>query len=56
LGDISAVATPAAIEQEAKRTRQQQAEDAIKQDAFVREAQAVLGAQIVENSINPIQQ
>jgi DNA polymerase-3 subunit gamma/tau len=55
LGDISAVATPAAIEQAAKRTRQQEAEDAIKQDAFVREAQTVLGAQIVENSINPIQ-
>jgi DNA polymerase-3 subunit gamma/tau len=56
LGDTSAVATPAAVEQEVKRTRQQQAEDAIKQDAFVREAQAAFGAQIVENSIKPIQQ
>jgi len=56
LGDTNAVATPAAVEQEVKRTRQQQAEEAIKQDAFVREAQAVFGAQIVENSIRPIQQ
>ena len=54
LGDAGAVATPAALEQEVKRTRQQQADDAIKQDAFVREAQALLGAQIVENSIKPI--
>jgi len=56
LGVSSAVATPAAVEQEEKRTRQQQAEDAIKQDAFVREAQAMLGAQVVEDSIKPIQQ
>ncbi len=56
LGDTNNVATPAAVEQEVKRTRQQQAEDAIKNDAFVREAQAVFGAQIVENSIKPIQQ
>jgi DNA polymerase-3 subunit gamma/tau len=56
LGGAEAVATPAAVEQEVKRTRQQQAEEAIKQDAFVREAQAVLGAQIMESSIRPIQQ
>jgi len=56
LGSTDAVATPAAVEQEVKRTRQQQAEEAIKQDAFVREAQAMLGAQIIENSIKPIQQ
>jgi DNA polymerase-3 subunit gamma/tau len=56
LGDTNAVATPAAVEQEEKRTRQQQAEEAIKQDAFVREAQSAFGAQIVENSIRPIQQ
>jgi DNA polymerase-3 subunit gamma/tau len=56
LGDGGAVATPAAVEQEVKRTRQQQAEEAIKQDAFVREAQAVLGARIMENSIKLIQQ
>jgi DNA polymerase-3 subunit gamma/tau len=48
------VATPAAVEQHEKQTRQQQAEDAIKQDAFVREAQAMLGAQVVENSIRPV--
>jgi DNA polymerase-3 subunit gamma/tau len=56
LGVSNAIATPAAVEQEEKRTRQQQAEDAIRQDAFVREAQAVLGAQVVEDSIKPIQQ
>jgi len=56
LGDSNAAATPAAVEQEEKRTRQQQAEEAIKQDAFVREAQAAFGAQIVESSIRPIQQ
>ncbi len=56
LGATDTVATPAAVEQEVKRTRQQQAEEAIKQDPFVREAQAVLGAQIVESSIKPIQQ
>jgi DNA polymerase-3 subunit gamma/tau len=56
IGDTGAVATPAAVEQEVKRTRQQQAEEAIRQDAFVREAQVVLGAQIIESSIKPIQQ
>jgi DNA polymerase-3 subunit gamma/tau len=56
LGASNAVATPAAVEQQEKQTRQEQAVEAIKQDAFVREAQAVLGAQIVENSIKPIQQ
>ncbi|MFA5825824.1 MAG: DNA polymerase III subunit gamma/tau [Gallionellaceae bacterium] len=56
LSASSAVATPAAVEQKEKQTRQQQAVEAIKQDAFVCEAQAILGAQIVENSIKPIQQ
>jgi DNA polymerase-3 subunit gamma/tau len=56
LGASNAVATPAVVEQMEKHSRQQQAEEAIKQDAFVREAQAVLGAQIVESSIKPIQQ
>ncbi|KAF0206397.1 MAG: DNA polymerase III subunit [Gallionellaceae bacterium] len=56
LSASNAVATPAAVEQQVKQTRQQQAVEAIKQDAFVREAQAVLGAQIVENAIKPIQQ
>ena len=48
--------TPAAIEQFAKQTRQQQATEAITQDPFVREAQAQLGAQVIEDSIKPIQQ
>ena len=56
LGDGGEASTPAAVEQEIKRTRQQMAEDAIKQDEFVREAQALLGAQIIESSIKPIQQ
>ena len=48
--------TPAVIEQYAKQTRQQQATEAITQDPFVRDAQAQLGAQILDNSIKPIQQ
>ncbi len=47
------VATPAATEQHEKQTRQQQAADAITQDQFVREAQAQLGAQVIEDSIKP---
>ena len=54
LGAISDVATPAAVEQHEKHSRQQQAEEAIRQDAFVREAQAQLGAQLIENSIRPV--
>ena len=48
--------TPAAVEQQEKHTRQQQAAAAIMQDPFVREAQAQLGAQVVEDSIKPIHQ
>jgi len=48
------VVTPAAVEQQEKRTRQHQAEEAIKQDPFVHEAQAQLGAQLIENSIKPV--
>jgi DNA polymerase-3 subunit gamma/tau len=55
LGTANA-ATPAAVEQHEKHTRQQQAAEAIAQDPFVREAQAQLGAQIIEDSIKPIQQ
>ncbi len=47
------VATPAAAEQHEKQTRQQQAADAITQDQFVREAQAQLGAQVIEDTIKP---
>lgn len=54
LGGTKDVATPAAVEQQVKQTRQQQAEDAIKQDIFVREAQAKLGAQLIEGSIRPV--
>jgi len=49
-------ATPAAVEQREKQTRQQMAVEAITQDPFVREAQAELGAQLIENSIKPIEQ
>ncbi len=54
LGAAANVATPAAVEQQEKQTRQQQAEDAIMNDAFVREAQAQLGAQLIEGSIRPV--
>jgi len=54
LGAAKDVATPAAVEQHEKQTRQQQAEEAIKQDAFVREAQAQFGAQVIESSIRPV--
>ncbi len=54
LGAEKNVATPAAVEQHEKMTRQQQAEDAIKHDTFVREAQAQFGAQLIENSIRPV--
>ena len=49
-------ATPAAVEQHEKQTRQQVAVEAITQDPFVREAQSQLGAQIIEDSIKPIPQ
>ncbi|MDD4912159.1 MAG: DNA polymerase III subunit gamma/tau [Sideroxydans sp.] len=54
LGASKDVATPAAVEQQIKQTRQQQAEEAIKQDIFVREAQEKLGAQLIEGSIRPV--
>jgi DNA polymerase-3 subunit gamma/tau len=53
---LGAAATPAAVEQQEKQTRQQLAEEAIAQDPFVREAQAVFGAQVIEDSIKPIEQ
>ena len=52
---VNNVATPAAVEQHVKQTRQQQAVEAIMQDSFVREAQAQLGAQILEETIKSIQ-
>ncbi len=54
LGEASA-ATPAAAEQQQLKNRQQQATAAISQDAFVREVQAQFGAQLIEESIKPIQ-
>ena len=54
LGAVNDVATPAAVEQSVKQTRQQQAEDAIRQDPFVREAQAHLGAQVIDHLIKPV--
>ena len=48
-------ATPAEIEQQAKQKLQRQAVDAIMQDPFVREAQAQLDAQLLEDTIKPIQ-
>jgi DNA polymerase-3 subunit gamma/tau len=54
LGATKDVATPAAVEQQVKQSRQQQAEEAIRQDVFVREAQAKLGAQLIEGAIRPV--
>ncbi len=54
LSASSEVTTPAVVEQQDKQNRQQQAEDAIRQDAFVRDAQAMLGAQLIEGSIRPV--
>jgi len=48
-------ATPAVVEQQTKQLRQQQANDSIAQDDFVREAQAELDAKLVTESIKPIQ-
>ena len=55
IGAGSAV-TPAAVEQRQQQSRQQQATEAIEQDPFVREAQAQLGAQVIEETIKPIAQ
>ncbi|MDR2196103.1 MAG: DNA polymerase III subunit gamma/tau [Gallionellaceae bacterium] len=55
VGDVQG-ATPAVIEQKAKQARQQAAREDIQEDPFVREAQAQMGAQVLENSIKPIDQ
>lgn len=47
-------ATPAVMEQQTKQLKQQQANDSIAQDIFVREAQAELDANLVIESIKPI--
>ncbi|MBU0689849.1 MAG: DNA polymerase III subunit gamma/tau [Gammaproteobacteria bacterium] len=54
LSATNEVTTPAVVEQQDKQNRQQQAEDAIRQDAFVRDAQTMLGAQLIEGSIRPV--
>ena len=46
--------TPAAVEQQAKQLKQQQASDSIARDDFVREAQAELDANLITESIRPI--
>jgi len=53
LGKI-AVATPAKIEHETRRERQTQAIDSIAQDVFVVEAQALLDASLITDSIKPV--
>ncbi|HEU0283195.1 MAG TPA: DNA polymerase III subunit gamma/tau [Gallionella sp.] len=48
-------ATPAVVEQQAKQLRQQQANDSIARDDFVREAQSELDADLIAESIKPTQ-
>jgi len=55
MSGVNNVATPAAVEQKVKQTLQQQAVDGITQDPFVREVQTQFGAQILEETIKPIQ-
>jgi DNA polymerase-3 subunit gamma/tau len=55
LGKIE-VATPAKIEHQTQKIRQQQASDSIAQDAFVREAQAELDASLVSESVKQLNQ
>jgi DNA polymerase-3 subunit gamma/tau len=54
LGKIE-TATPAVVEQQNKEFMQQQADDSIGLDPFVREAQAELDAVVVNDTIKPIQ-
>jgi DNA polymerase-3 subunit gamma/tau len=54
LGKIE-TATPAVVEQQTKEFRQQQADDSIGLDPFVREAQAELDAVVIDDTIKPIQ-
>ena len=54
LGKIEA-ATPAVVEQQTKQLRQQQADDAIGLDGFVRDAQSELDAVVIADTIKPIQ-
>ncbi|MCK9201021.1 MAG: DNA polymerase III subunit gamma/tau [Gallionella sp.] len=54
LGKIE-TATPAVVEQQTKQFRQQQADDSIGMDNFVREAQSELDAVVIDDTIKPIQ-
>ena len=54
LGKVN-VATPAKIEHQNQQDRQNQAQDAIARDDFVREAQTILGASLAPESIKPVQ-
>ncbi len=54
LGKVNA-ATPAKIEHQNQEERQNQANDAIAQDDFVRDAQTILGASLAPESIKPVQ-
>jgi len=54
LGD-SVSETPAVKENRSKHLKQQQASDSIAHDRFVREAQTELGADLIQESIKPIQ-
>lgn len=54
LGDAE-MATPAVIEQQTRQIVQEQASEAITQDGFVREMQTELSANLVADSIKPIQ-
>ncbi len=51
----SEAATPAVMEQQTRQLRQQQANDSIARDDFVREAQAQLDANLITESIKSIQ-
>jgi len=49
-----AAATPAKIEHQTRQVRQQQANDSIADDSFVKDAQAELAASVLSESIKPI--
>ncbi|MDX8380377.1 MAG: DNA polymerase III subunit gamma/tau C-terminal domain-containing protein, partial [Gallionella sp.] len=52
--DENVVTTPAKIEHQTRQDRQQQANDSIKQDNFVRDAQENLGATLMAESVKAI--
>lgn len=54
LGAGNGAITPAAVEQNKRNVRQQQALESIMQDTFVLDAQAQLGAEVLTESLKPI--